>query len=161
MFNDPQFWVAVAFFIFIIAIFKPVKKILISNLDSKIKIIKENINQAENLKNEAQIILSDIKKRQNEVKIEIENIRKEAIEKIGMLESQANIKLKEQIKKRELLSSEKIKLMVKDANITIQNNISQTSIETVVFLLQKKLNKDEKQNLITQSIKDLNTVFKN
>ena len=44
MFSDPQFWVAIAFIIFILAIFKPVKKLLTSSLDTKIKEIKDNEN---------------------------------------------------------------------------------------------------------------------
>ena len=40
MFSDPQFWVAIAFFIFIAAIFLPVKKMVTSNLDSQIDEIK-------------------------------------------------------------------------------------------------------------------------
>ena len=46
MFSDPQFWVAVAFFGFIAAIFNPVRKILFSNLDNQITQIKESINEA-------------------------------------------------------------------------------------------------------------------
>ena len=41
MFTDPQFWVAVAFFIFVAVIFNPVRKMLTSNLDKQIKQIKE------------------------------------------------------------------------------------------------------------------------
>jgi len=40
MFSDPQFWVAVAFVAFIAAIFNPVRKILTSSLDTKLKILK-------------------------------------------------------------------------------------------------------------------------
>ena len=71
MFSDPQFWVAIAFIIFILAIFNPVRKILNSSLDTKINEIKESIEEAENLKNDTQVILSEIKKRQNEVELEI------------------------------------------------------------------------------------------
>ena len=63
MFSDPQFWVLVAFIIFVIAIFNPVRKILLSNLDKKIDEIKNSINEAEKLKNESQITLSEIKKK--------------------------------------------------------------------------------------------------
>ena len=42
MFSDPQFWVAVSFFLFIAAIFNPVKKILTSSLDSQIVDIKND-----------------------------------------------------------------------------------------------------------------------
>ena len=53
MFSDPQFWVAVSFFLFILAIFNPVRKILKSSLDTQISEIKKNIEETENLKNEA------------------------------------------------------------------------------------------------------------
>ena len=36
MFADPQFWVAIAFVIFIAVIFNPIRKILGSTLDNKI-----------------------------------------------------------------------------------------------------------------------------
>ena len=39
--------------------------------------IKNSIEEAENLKNETQLTLSDIKKRQNEVKAEISKIQNE------------------------------------------------------------------------------------
>ena len=40
MFSDPQFWVAVAFVAFIVAVFNPVRKILTTSLDAQIKDIK-------------------------------------------------------------------------------------------------------------------------
>ena len=74
MVSDPQFWVAIAFIIFLLAIFNPVSKILSSSLDTKISEIKNSLEEAENLKNETQEILSNIKRRQNEVEIEIREI---------------------------------------------------------------------------------------
>ena len=59
MFSDPQFWVALAFVVFVIAIFNPVRKLLSSSLDTRIKEIKDSIDQAEDLKNETQANLSD------------------------------------------------------------------------------------------------------
>ena len=161
MLSDPQFWVAIAFIIFLLAIFNPIRKILVSSLDSKIEEIKNSIDEVENLKSETQVTLSNIKKRQNNVQLEIETIHLDAKEKIHILESQAQEKLNEQISKRELLSTTKIVQMTRDANTSIQQHITQTSIEAAVSLLEKKLNKDERQNLINQSIKDLGTVLKN
>jgi len=161
MLSDPQFWVAVAFVIFIIAIFNPVRKILTSSLDGKINEIKISIEEAENLKNETQIILGDIKKRQNEVALEIKDIHLVAKETIKNLEFQAQKKLNEQSAKRELIAKAKIDQMARDANISIQLQITQTSIEAAVTLLEKKLNQEEKQGLINQSITDIGLVLKN
>ena len=62
MFSDPQFWVAVAFILFILVTFNPIRKILVKSLDTKIDDIKKSIDEAEQLKNEAQVTLSEIKK---------------------------------------------------------------------------------------------------
>ena len=161
MFSDPQFWVALAFALFVIAVFKPVRKILSTSLDSKIKEIKDSIDEAEDLKNETQITLSDIKKRQNEVELEIKEIHSNAKDKIKILESEAKEKLDEQSNKREQLAKTKIQQMARDANLSIQNNISQTAIIAAIAVLEKKLNKEDKQNLINQSIKDFAIVQKN
>jgi len=161
MFSDPQFWVAIAFIIFILAIFNPVRKILNSSLDTKIKEIKESIEEAENLKNDTQVTLSEIKKRQNEVELEIKEIHLNSKNKIKILESQAQIKLSEQNSKRESLAKAKIEQMVRDANLMVKQHITQTAINAAVIVLEKKLNAEEKQNLINQSIKDLESVLKN
>ena len=108
MFSDPQFWVFVAFVIFVVAIFKPVQKIVTSSLDNKINEIKNSINQAEKIKNEAQNTLSEIKKRQKNVELEIKKIQNKAKEKINFLEQLFNQKLSEQVKKRNELAKIKI-----------------------------------------------------
>ena len=161
MFNDPQFWVLIAFIIFVGIIFNPVRRILATSLDNKISEIKKSINQAEKLKNDAQQTLGEIKKRQNEVKIEIENIQKEAKNKISLIEDSFHVKLKEQIQKRNELAKIKIGQMTRDANIDIQQYVSQTAITATINILKIKLNKKEKENLINQSILELNTVLKN
>ena len=161
MFSDPQFWVALAFVVFVIAIFNPVRKLLSSSLDTRIKEIKDSIDQAEDLKNKAQANLSEIKKRQSEVKNEIEEIKQSAKNKIQILENQAKEKLVDLTAKKELLASEKIEQMARDANLEIQEYISRTSIEASIIVLKKKLDKEGKQNLINSSIKELSSIIKN
>ena len=67
---------------FIAAIFNPVRKILISSLDSQIKEIKFKIEEAENLKNEAQKTLSELKMRETEVQKEIQELKLNSEKKI-------------------------------------------------------------------------------
>ena len=160
MFIDPQFWVFVAFVIFIIAIFRPIKKILTSSLDSKIKEIKDSINQAEKIKNEAQQTLSEIIKRQNDVKQELQVIQNETKEKISFIENHSNQKLNEQIKKRNELAKIKIDQLTKDANLYVHQYIIQNTIKATVGILEKKLAQSEKQKIINQSIAELNSLLK-
>jgi len=140
MFSDPQFWVLIAFIIFIGVMIKPVRKILSINLGDKIQEIKDSIDQAEKIKNDAQFALSEIKKRQNAVKGEIDLIEKKAKEKITMIEKNAHSKLTDQINKRNALASVKIDQMTRDANTEIQKHITQIAISATVNILEKKLN---------------------
>ena len=161
MFSDPQFWVAVAFFAFIAAIFNPVRKILVTNLDAQIKGIKDKIDEAENLKNETQVTLSEIQQRQNDVQIEIKRIHTEAENKVKQLEDIAEIKLKDQIAKRQVLAEAKIDQLTRDANNLIQSYISSTAIAATISIIQHKLNSQEQQKLIDKSIQELGTALKN
>ena len=161
MFSDPQFWVFIAFIIFIGIIFNPIRKILSVGLDNKIKDIKDSIDQAEKLKNDTQQSLSEIKKRQNEVKIEIKNIQEEAKHKISMIEDSTQTKLKEQINKRNELAKIKIEQLTREANSDVHQYIAQTAITATIDILEKKLNEKEKQNQINKSLTELISALKN
>ena len=161
MFSDPRFWVFIAFIIFIGVMIKPVRKILSINLGDKIQEIKDRIDQAEKIKNDAQLALNEIKKRQNEVKGEIDLIEQEAKEKITIIEKNAHTKLIDQINKRNALATVKIDQMKRDANTEIQKHITQIAISATVNILEKKLNYKEKQNLINQSVNELGSALKN
>tara|TARA_Y100000590_G_scaffold455547_1_gene604424 strand:+ start:5248 stop:5733 length:486 start_codon:yes stop_codon:yes gene_type:complete len=161
MFSDPQFWVAVSFFIFIIIVFNPIRKILSSNLDKQIQQIKDNIEEAENLKIEAQETLSEIKKRQNDVKAEIDKINEDAKKQLNFIEKESKIKLNEKIKKQQLLSESKIDQLIRDANNQIQEHISSNAIRIAIDLIEKKLDKKQKENLIKNSLNEIDTALKN
>jgi F-type H+-transporting ATPase subunit b len=161
MFSDPQFWVAVAFFAFIASVFNPIRKILTTNLDSQIKDIKNKLEEAENLKNETQNTLSEIKQRQNDVQLEIQEIHKEAESKVKQLEKISENKLKDQILKRQFLAEAKIDQLTRDANNSIQSHITSTAIAATISILQQKLNTEEQQKLINKSIQELGSTLKN
>ena len=161
MFSDPQFWVAVAFFAFIAAVFNPIRKILTTNLDSQIKDIKNKLEEAENLKNETQYTLSEIKQRQNDVQVEIQEIHKEAESKVKQLEKLTENKLKDQLLKRQVLAEAKIDQLTRDANNSIQSHITSTAITATISILQQKLNTEEQQKLINKSIQEFGSTLKN
>ena len=161
MFSDPQFWVAVSFILFIAAIFNPVRKILTSSLDVQIKDIKNKIDEVENLKNEAQKALDELKERETKVEKEIQNLNLESEKKIVELKDISATKLTDQIEKRKILSENKIEQLVRDTNNSIKNYISSVAIEATRNILLQNLSKDKKSALIEESITEFNSVLKN
>ena len=160
MFSDPQFWVAVSFFLFILAIFNPVRKILKSSLDSQISEIKKNIEETENLKNEAHKTLTELETRKNEVQKEIKELKISTENKISELKESYSKKLADQIEKRKVLAESKIEQFVRETNISIKNFISNSAIEATTRILNNNLSSEKKSDLINESIKELNTVLK-
>ena len=161
MFSDPQFWVAVSFILFIAAIFNPVRKILTSSLDAQINDIKIKIEEVQNIKNEAQKALDELKERENKVEKEIQNLKLESDKKISELKDISSLRLTDQIRKRQILAENKIEQLVRDTNGSIKNHITDIAIKTTTNILKNKLTKEKKSELINKSIQDLNNVIKN
>ena len=161
MFSDPQFWVAVSFILFIAAIFNPVRKILTSSLDAQIKDIKNKIDEVENLKNEAQKALDELRERESKVEKEIQNLKLESEKRIAELKDISTTKLTDQIEKRKILAENKIEQLVRDTNNSIKNYISSVAIEATRNILLQNLSKDKKSALIKESITEFNSVLKN
>ena len=83
--SDAKFWTAVAFVIFILITFKPIKSILIKNLDDKISKIKKDIDEAEKIEEDAKKLLAKITVKESNLKNEnneIKNVAKSKIEYI-------------------------------------------------------------------------------
>ena len=161
MFSDPQFWVAVSFILFIAAIFNPVRKILTSSLDAQIKDIKNKIDEVENLKNEAQKALDELRERESKIEKEIQNLKLESEKRISELKDISATKLTDQIEKRKILAENKIEQLVRDTNNSIKNYISSVAIEATRNILLQNLSKDKKSSLIKESITEFNSVLKN
>jgi len=161
MFSDPQFWVAVSFILFIAAIFNPVRKILTSSLDAQINDIKNKLDDVENIKNEAQKTLDELKEREAKVEKEIQNLKLESEKRIVAFKDTFASKLTDQIEKRKILAENKIEQLIRDTNNSIKNYISNVAIEATRNILLQNLSKDIKSDLIEESITEFNSVLKN
>ena len=62
---------------------------------------------------------------------------------------------------RQALTKAKVEQMARDANLIVQQHITQTAINAAVAVLEKKLNVEDKQNLINESINELKNIIKN
>lgn len=57
---DESFWIALCFLVFLVVIYRPIRKSLIGALDTKIDEIKKSLAEAEILNSEAQTLLAEI-----------------------------------------------------------------------------------------------------
>lgn len=97
-----EFWVAIAFLIFVVAVSRPVWKILSTTLDSKADAIKAELDEAQRLREEAQHTLAEYQRKQRDALAEAEAIIAEAKEEAERMQrlneerTQATLERREQ-----------------------------------------------------------------
>ena len=158
---DATFWVAISFFIFlgILVYFKIPQKVK-NILDENILNIKNQINEAEKLKEEAKNILSEHEKKISNSKGEVKSIIKKANE-----DSEKNIiktheefhNLMENKKKN---AEERIKQMKNQALKDIKNTSVKIAIESVENLLKNSIDKSKLDKIYLSSVEETKLALK-
>jgi len=158
---DATFWVAVSFFIFLGAlIYLKVPQKIDNSLNSKIDEIKKELNEAEKLKDEAKILLSEyenkIDKSKKESKKIIDAAKKES-EKDILEKTEKFHRIVEERKKN---TEQKILQMKESALKEIKNTSVKISIEAVENLIKNSIDKNKLETLYNQSLEQTKTLIK-
>ena len=155
MIIDATFWVAISFIIFISALvyFKIPSKIK-NILNDNINKIKNQIDEAEKLKEEANNKLSEQENRLAKAKKEIANMIKQANEESEKNIIKANDNFHKVMEIRKKNTEEKIRQMKAQAIKEIKNNSLNIALESVEKLMLNSLDKNKLDNIFNQSVEE-------
>jgi F-type H+-transporting ATPase subunit b len=153
--HDPTFWTLVAFVIFLILLFKPIKNALLGGLDSRIEQIRSEVEEAQRLREEAQTLLASYQRKQREAVQEAEDIVARAREEAENHRADAERHLTEMLKRQEALAVEKIS----QAEATAMQEVREVAIDLAIAateqILAEKVTGDLADKLITDAIDEL------
>ena len=158
---DATFWVAISFFIFIaVLVYLKVPNKVNLSLVGKINEIKKELNEAEKLKQEAKIILSDYEK-----KIDKSTLESKKIIDIAKTESEKNIiestkKFHLVIEERKKNVDQKIVQMKENALKDIKKASVLIAIEAVKNLIENSIDKNKVENYYNKSLQQAKTAIK-
>jgi F-type H+-transporting ATPase subunit b len=152
---DPTAWVAIAFVLFVIAVFKPAKKALTGGLDAKIAEIREQVEEAEKLREEAQALLSTYQRQQREALQEAEKIISRAEEDAARLKAASEKDLEAAIKRQEALAEEKIAQAEAAAVARVQEMAADLAVAATEKILTERLAGDAGKDLVDNAIGEL------
>jgi F-type H+-transporting ATPase subunit b len=155
MFEDPTFWVAVAFFITLAAIYKPVSEAVLKGLDARAERIRQQLDEAQRLREEAQKTLAEYKRLQRDAVKESEQILANARREAENLRAQGERKLEEQLARREKLAVEKIAQAEAAALKEVRDQAVDLAIAATTRLLQEKVVSAKADDLVERSIGEL------
>tara|TARA_B100000965_G_scaffold344856_1_gene315336 strand:- start:94 stop:579 length:486 start_codon:yes stop_codon:yes gene_type:complete len=161
MYLDETAWVAIAFVIFIILVWKKSSSAITSILDNRSVLIENELNEAKSLKEEALEELRKSLQNQKNISEESENIIKEAKETAKKIHEEALLKSSEIVKRRENQALQKIDALETEAIKNIKKITGSIVIDSTKVFLESNLDKKENIKLISKSSNQIKSTLLN
>ena len=154
--KEPEFWVAVAFVLFLgVLIYAGAHKKILDALDQRGVRIKAELDEARRLKEEAQKLLADYRRKLGDVVTEVDNIIALAAKQAETLAAETRQSLKEHVDRRIKLAEEKIARAEMEAVREFRSVAVDAAIAAAQNLIGAKLTPDRAEKIVSQSIKAL------
>lgn len=155
MIHTPEFWVAVSFVIFMALVWKKASAALGGMLDARADKIRAELDEAERLHKDAQVLLNSYQRRQADALKEAEAILTHAREEAERLRTQAAADLDASLKRREAQAMGRIAQAEAAAVAEVRNLTVDVAVSAGRRLLESSLQPAQADRLIEQSIAEL------
>ena len=158
---DATFWVMISFFIFIglLVYFKIPQKIK-TTLDENISNIKNEIDEADKLKEDAKNILTEHEKKISNSKTEVKLMVDKANEDAEINVIKTNQDFHNLMENRKKNAEERIKQLKNQALKDIKNTSVKIALESVEKLLKNSLDKSKLDKIYASSIEETKLALK-
>ena len=158
---EPEFWVAVSFFIFIgVLVYLGVHKRVANELDARALRISKELEEVRRLREEAEKLLADNRRKLGDVVTEVDNIIALAARQAETLVVETRQSLKENVERRIKLAEEKIARAEMEAVRELRNDAVDVAIAAAQNLIAAKLTPNRAKKLVSESTKALKTLLK-
>jgi|TARA_B110000240_G_scaffold196544_1_gene248992 F-type H+-transporting ATPase subunit b len=155
MIIDASFWVAVSFLIFLgVLIYFKIPQKIKDVLEENISKIKNQINEAENLKEEAKDILIEHEKKISNSKSEVKLMIDKANDESEKNTIRTNEEFHNLMENRKRNAEERIRQMKGQAIKDIKNTSIKIAIESVEKLLKNSIDKSKLDKIYLSSIEE-------
>lgn len=153
--NDPTFWTLISFTIFVVLLFRPVKKAVLGGLDSRIAQIRTEVEEAHKLREEAQTLLASYQRKQREAVQEAKDIVTRAREDAENHRAESERQIADLLKRQEALAIEKIGQAEAAAMQEVRDVAIDLAIAATEKILTEKAAGDLADTLIANAIDEL------
>mgnify|MGYP006114243179 CR=1 FL=1 len=158
---NATFWVAISFLIFVgVLIYFKIPGKVLAILNESIQDIKDQVDNAENLKEESKNILSEYEKKLSNSKSEVEAMIDIATEEAEKHVLKTNEDFHTQMENRKKNTEDRIRQMKNQAIKDIKNTSIKIAIQSVEFLLKNSLDKNKLNKIFASSIGETKLALK-
>jgi F-type H+-transporting ATPase subunit b len=161
MLEDPEFWVALAFAIFVGILIKfGVPKMALSALDARSARIRQALDEAHRLRSEAQDVLTQYQKKRDEAEKEAQAIIENARIEAERLAAEAKSKVEEFVSRRTKMAETKIAQAEAQALSEVRAAAADAAVTAAENILTKSTHGAAAESLIAKGIGDLKAKLK-
>jgi len=152
-YQDSRFWVAVPVVLFLLFVaYKGAFSALGKSLDARSENIRNELEEARRLREEAQTLLASYQRKQKEAEAQAEEIVKQARTDAENMAAQARKDLTERLERRAAQAEAKIANAEAKAMGEVKAKAADVAMNTAETILRTKLTAAEKSNLIKEGI---------
>jgi F-type H+-transporting ATPase subunit b len=152
-FYQAEFWVAVAFVIFVAILWKlGVHQIIIRALDQRSAAIKAELDEARRLRDEAALLLAEYQRKQHAAEQEAAGIIAGAQAEAERLASEARTKMEEFVAGRTQMAQTKIGQAEAQAVADVRSAAAEAAVAAAETVLTQAIKGKVAEDLITQGI---------
>jgi F-type H+-transporting ATPase subunit b len=152
LFDNVLFWEGLAFVIFIAVAAKMGGKRITAALDARSDAIRDELDQARRLREEAQSLLAEYQRKRRDAEKEADEIVEHAKEEAVALRAQAERKLEENLARRTALAEEKIARAEAQAIQDVRNTAIDVAVAAAQKLIAENLDDGRARALIDDAI---------
>ncbi len=159
LFQDPTFWVGIAFCLTIIALIKLAGKAVSSLLQARADGIASKLDEASQLRRQAEQLLAEYTDRHEKMEQTTCSALKEAEEKAEKLKQEIQKDFEQKLKNRETAAEQRLNRAAEEASEEVRNKAVAIAMQAVEQILTEKLSGEEGQKLIDEAIDALPGLF--
>lgn len=150
--HDANFWVAISFTVFTVGAFFAGRKAILGKLDARIAEIRNEIQVAENLQNEAKQLLVQYQMRHEEAVRDAARIKAEAEKDAEKIRAKSEADLQDAMERREKQLEERLGRMKQSAIAEIQQYAADLAAAATAEIIAKELDKKSNEKLVDRAI---------
>ena len=153
--QSPEFWVAVGFVILVAVIAKPAGRAFASMLDRRSDRIRDALDEAARLREEAQHLLAEHQRKQRDAVRETEEMLAKAREEAERLAAEAAANLEIALARREEMAHEKIARAEAEALQQVREIAVDVAVAATRKLIAEKLDAGRRSALVDAAVSEL------
>lgn len=155
MFADPTFWVAVSFVLFVALVARTVWQKATASLDARADEIRARLEEAQNLREEAQAAKANYQRLQRDALKEAEAILAHARDEAKRMREEAEGKLEASLARREQLAIEKIAAAETKALQDVREQMVDLAVAATRQLIVSNIDDKVRTRLIDDAVADI------